>query len=86
MYQDFLMCASMYYYILTCVNTFYLVLIYMLKICLTAATTYCKSIYTKIQRFSVRYLKKSELINRIRSFMNQFVRYIHGKVCSLSSI
>ncbi len=28
------------------------------------------------------YLKKSELLNRLRSFMDQFVRYIHGKVCS----
>ncbi len=42
--------------------------------------------YIKIQRFSVPYLKKSELLNQLRSFMDQFVRYIHGKVCSLSSV
>ncbi len=44
------------------------------------------SIYIKIERFSVRYLIKSELLIRLRSYMDQFVRYIHRKVCSLSSV
>ncbi len=39
-------------------------------------------LYIKIQRFSVHYLKKLEVLNRLCSFMNQFIRYIHGKVCS----
>ncbi len=33
----------------------------------------------------MRYLKKKlELLNRFGSFMDQYVRYIHGKVCSYS--
>ncbi len=44
------------------------------------------SMYIKIQCFSARYFKKSELLNRLRSFMDQFVCYIHGKICSLYSI
>ncbi len=39
-------------------------------------------IYIKIQRYSACYLKKLEPLNRISSFMDQFVCYIHGKVCS----
>ncbi len=39
-------------------------------------------LYTYIQRFSVRYLKKSELLNRLCSFMDQFVCYIYRKDCS----
>ncbi len=35
-----------------------------------------------MQHFSVHYLKKLELLNRLHSFMDQFVRYIHRKVCS----
>ncbi len=43
-------------------------------------------IYIKIQRFSVHYLRKSELLNWLHLFMDQFVCYIHRKVCSLSSV
>ncbi len=55
--------------------------------CVDRAYVYARSyiviyIYIKIQRFSARYLKKSELLNRLRSFMDQFVRYIRGKVCT----
>ncbi len=39
-------------------------------------------LYIEIQCFSERYFKKLELLNRLHSFMDQFVRYIHGKVCS----
>ncbi len=42
----------------------------------------CNLIYIKAQRFSVCYLKKSELLSCLRSFMDQFVHAIHGKVCS----
>ncbi len=50
-----------------------------------------KSIHLSIYKyknpaFSVRYLKKSELLDRLRLFMDQLVHYIHGKVCSLSSV
>ncbi len=39
--------------------------------------------YIKIQHFSVCYFKKkTEPLNQLRLFMDQFVRYIHGKVCS----
>ncbi len=34
----------------------------------------------------MRYLIKSELLNRLCSVMDQFVRYIYGDVCSLSSV
>ncbi len=30
----------------------------------------------------LRYLKKAEPLNRLRSFMDQYVRYIHRKICS----
>ncbi len=30
----------------------------------------------------MRYLKKSELLNRLRLFMDQFICYIHEEVCS----
>ncbi len=42
-----------------------------------------------IKKFSVSLcviLKKLELLNRLRLFMDHFVCYIHGKVCSLSSV
>ncbi len=45
-----------------------------------------KSVCIKIQRLSGRYLKKLELLNWLRLFMDQFVCYIHGKVCSLSNV
>ncbi len=34
----------------------------------------------------MRYLKKSELLNQLHLFTDQFVRYIQGKVGSLSSV
>ncbi len=40
----------------------------------------------KNQRFSVRYLKKSELLNRLCSFMDLFVCYIRKKVCRLYNV
>ncbi len=35
--------------------------------------------YMRIQRFSVRYLKKSELLNPLRSFMDQFFVTFTGR-------
>ncbi len=49
----------------------------------------CVYIYIYIKNPAFLYAlfkKKSELLNQLRSFTNQFVRYIHGKVCSLSSV
>ncbi len=55
----------MYVYLRTCRYIYSIVCIYIYIY-----------IYIKIQRFSVCYLIKSELLNRLRSFMDQFVRYI----------
>ncbi len=41
-----------------------------------------QSVYIKIHCFSVLYLKKLELLDRLHSFINQFVRYTHRKVYS----
>ncbi len=37
--------------------------------------------HRQIQCLSERYLKTLEPINRLRSFMDQFVHCIHAKVC-----
>ncbi len=43
-------------------------------------------LFIYIQCFSARYLIKSELLNLLCTFMEQFICYIHGKVCTLSCV